>query len=81
MDRTSGQSKGLVVSRLDRPAWYWSLAFLLAGFYVATSLYISMHRLLWSDEIYTAIISRLPNVRIMWESLSDPRTKSRRSIS
>ncbi len=71
MDRTSGQSKGLVVSRLDRPAWYWSLAFLLAGFYVATSLYISMHRLLWSDEIYTAIISRLPNVRIMWESLSE----------
>ena len=71
MDRTSEQAEErLVVSRLDQPVWYWSLAFLVAGFYVATSLYISSHRLLWSDEIYTAITTRMPNFRTIWESLS-----------
>jgi len=72
MDRTSGQSKtDGVVSRLQQPVWHWSLAFLFAGFYVATSLYISFHRLLWYDEIFTALTSRLPNVRTMWKALSE----------
>lgn len=72
MDRTSGQSKpNGVVSRLNQPAWHWSLALLLAGFYVASSLYISSHRLLWYDEIYTASMSRLPNVRTLWKALSE----------
>jgi hypothetical protein len=71
MDRTSGQSKAYrVVSRLYQPAWHWSLAFLLAFFYVATSLYIASRRLLWFDEIFTAFASRMPNVRTIWESLS-----------
>jgi Dolichyl-phosphate-mannose-protein mannosyltransferase len=60
-----------VVSRLHQPAWYWSLSLLLAGFYVGTSLYISFHRLLWYDEIFTALTSRMPNVRTIWESLSE----------
>ena len=72
MDRISGQSKADgVVSRLLQPAWYWSLAFLLAGFYVVTSLYISSHRLLWFDEIFTAMITRLPDVHAIWKALSE----------
>jgi hypothetical protein len=72
MDKKSGQSKAeRVVSRLQRPAWHWSLAFLLAGFYVATSLCISSQRLLWYDEIFTALTSRLPNLRTMWKALSE----------
>jgi len=43
----------------------------LAGFYVATSLYISFHRLLWFDEVFTAVTTRLPNVQTMWKALSE----------
>jgi hypothetical protein len=72
MDRTSGQSKAYgVASRLRQPAWCWSLAFLLAGFYLVTSLYIASQRLLWYDEISTAIITRLPDVRTIWKALSE----------
>jgi Dolichyl-phosphate-mannose-protein mannosyltransferase len=70
MDRTSERSQACkLVSGLNQPSCYWPLAFLLAGFYVATSLYISAHRLLWYDEIFTAITSRLPDLRTMWKSL------------
>ena len=72
MDRASGQSKAYaVVSRLHQSAWCWPIAFLVAGFYVASSLYISSQRLLWFDEIFTAIISRLPDVRTIWKALSE----------
>ena len=72
MERTSWQSKAYwVVSRLRQPAWHWPLALLLAGFYVATSLYISAQRLLWFDEICTALTTRLPDVRTMWKALSE----------
>jgi len=69
---TSVQSKadGLV-SKLRQPAWYWPLAFLAAGFYAAAGLYISSHRLLWYDEIFTALLSRLPDVRTTWKALSE----------
>jgi hypothetical protein len=60
-----------VVDRLHQPEWYWSLAILLAGFYVVSSLYISAHRLLWFDEILTALVSRLPNLHTMWKALSE----------
>jgi hypothetical protein len=72
MGKTSLQSKvnGVVFS-LQQPAWYWSLSLLLAGFYVGTSLYISFHRPLWYDEIFTAFTSRMPNVRTIWQSLSE----------
>jgi 4-amino-4-deoxy-L-arabinose transferase-like glycosyltransferase len=43
----------------------------LAGFYVVSSLYISAHRQLWFDEILTALVSRLPNLRVMWKALSE----------
>jgi uncharacterized membrane protein len=72
MEGTAGQSKAYgLVSRLQQPAWYWPLALLLAGFYVASSLYIASHRLLWYDEIFTAITTRLPDVRTIWKSLSE----------
>ncbi len=72
MDRESGQAKlCTVLSRLHRPAWCWPVALLLAGFYVVSSLYISSQRLLWFDEIFTAIISRLPDVRTIWKALSE----------
>ena len=72
MNATSRQAKvNRLVSRLNQPAWYWPFAILLAGFYVATSLYISAHRLLWYDEIFTAIMSRLPTVRTMWQAISE----------
>jgi|SRR5271157_38109 len=72
MDSAPGQSRAdALVSRLRQPAWYWSLAFLFAGFYVVSSLYISSRRLLWFDEIFTALTSRLPDVRTMWKSLTE----------
>ena len=72
MDRESGQAKiCALLSRLHQPAWYWPVALLLAGFYVVSSLYISAQRLLWFDEIFTAIISRLPDVRTIWRALSE----------
>lgn len=72
MDQTSGQSKANgVVSRLNLPAWYWPLASLLAGFYVATSLFIAARRLLWFDEIFTALICRLPTAGAVWKACSE----------
>ena len=72
MDRAPGQSRAYaVVSKLHQPAWCWSLAFLFAGFYVVSSLYISSRRLLWYDEIYTALTSRQPDVRTMWKLLTE----------
>jgi hypothetical protein len=72
MYRASRESKldGLA-ARLNQPVWYWTLAILLAGFYIVTSWYISAHRLLWFDEIFTAIICRQPSVKTMWSALRD----------
>jgi len=61
----------VLLGRCRQIAWYWWLALLLAGFYVGSSLYISAHRLLWFDEILTALISRLPNLSTMWKALSE----------
>ncbi len=43
------------------------LAFALAGFYFATSLYISVHRLLWIDEVLTVLNSRVSGWSTIWE--------------
>jgi len=40
--------------------WTLAAAIVLIAFYFATSLYISAHRLLWVDEIATAVVTRLP---------------------
>jgi hypothetical protein len=72
VDRKSEQSAmDAIVSRLHQPAWYWLFAVLFTCFYVGTSLYISAHRLLWYDEIYTATVCRLPSVRTIWQALCE----------
>src|SRR5581483_6395195 len=47
------------ISRSERPkdAWAVIAAALLAGFCLLASLYIASRRILWYDEIYTALIS------------------------
>jgi len=72
MDSRSEHSEGYgVVDRVRQPGWYWSLALIMAGFYVASSLYIAAHRLLWFDEVLTALVSRLPSLSILWKALSE----------
>lgn len=72
MDTRAERSQGYdIVDRVRQPGWHWSLAIILAGFYVVSSLYISAHRLLWFDEILTALVSRLPNFGVMWKALSE----------
>ena len=49
----------------------WILvAMLLAVFYLATSLYVASHRLLWFDEIVTVSVARLPDWRTILTALS-----------
>jgi len=45
--------------------WSWFVAAGLAISYLAASLYISSHRLLWFDEVFTVHMARLPN----WSTL------------
>jgi len=49
--------------------WCFVAAGVLATFYLATSLYISSHRLLWFDEIATVQIARLPRWVSIWTAL------------
>ena len=53
-----------------RPVGIWGFvaATLLAAFYLATSLYISSHRLLWVDEILTVLNTRLPSWTTIWKA-------------
>ena len=48
--------------------WAFIAAILLAAFYLATSLYISSHRLLWVDEILTVLNTRLPSWTTIWKA-------------
>ena len=41
--------------------WSFVVAVSLAAFFLATSLYISSHRLLWFDEVVTVHLARLPD--------------------
>ena len=51
----------------------WSLvaAVVLAAFYLATSLYISAHRLLWIDEVATVLVTRLPGWTTIWKASTE----------
>jgi len=42
----------------------------LAAFYLATSIYVASHRLLWFDEILTVDIARLPGYAAIWDALA-----------
>ena len=48
--------------------WSFTAAMFLAAFYLATSLYISSHRLLWVDEILTVLNTRLPSWTTIWKT-------------
>ncbi len=50
--------------------WSFLAAAALATFYLATSLYISSHRLLWFDEVVTVHMARLPNLKTLLAALS-----------
>jgi mannosyltransferase len=56
-----------------RPVGNWAFvaAILLAAFYLATSLYISSHRLLWVDEILTVLNTRLPSWTTIWKTATE----------
>jgi uncharacterized membrane protein len=42
----------------------------MAVFYLATSVYIAAHRFFWYDELFTVLISRLPNTAAILDGLS-----------
>jgi hypothetical protein len=48
--------------------WTWIVAVCLASFYFLCTLYIAHARLLWYDEVFSSIISRLSPVEI-WRAL------------
>jgi hypothetical protein len=50
-------------------AWSYVAAASLALFYLASSVYISSHRLLWFDEVFTVHIARLPYWRTILAAL------------
>ncbi len=61
-----GEVPGIAAELSPVPAnWSWFVAAALAAFYLATSLYISSHRLLWFDEVFTVHMARLPNWRTL----------------
>jgi hypothetical protein len=46
-------------------------AFLLAAYFLATSLYIATHRLFWYDEVFTTLTVRMPDWHTIWRALVD----------
>ena len=56
------------VSTLDVVSF--SVAAMLAAFYLATSIYIGFHRPFWYDEIVTAHIAGLPHLATILDALS-----------
>ncbi len=52
-------------------AHVWTLlALVLAVFYLATSIYISLHRPFWYDEIVTYNVATLPDYRTIWSAVT-----------
>ena len=45
-------------------------AIVLSVFYLATSIYIAAHRLLWFDEVVTIRVARLPHWTTIWIALA-----------
>jgi Dolichyl-phosphate-mannose-protein mannosyltransferase len=56
--------------RAGHAFWSFAAAALLAAFYLATSIYVSAHRLLWFDEVVTVHIARLPDWKTILTALS-----------
>ena len=51
-----------------RFAGTWTIAVALSAFYLATSLYISSHRLLWIDEVLAVSYARLRGWTTIWKA-------------
>jgi hypothetical protein len=65
MQRTShGPLFGGIVNR-----WSFPGALLLAAYFLASSIYISYHRLFWYDEVFTTLTTRLPDWHTIWRAL------------
>ena len=65
----TGQSE--IVPAMGRGGlWTSVVAAVLATFYLATSLYVSSHRLLWFDEVVTVHMARLPDWKTLLTALS-----------
>jgi len=69
---TGNDAAGGEASAAPRAVERWSLfaAFALVAFYLASSLYISAHRLLWIDEVLTAMTTRLPGCTAIWRAFA-----------
>src|SRR5271157_1860309 len=50
--------------------WCFVAAGVLATFYLATSMYVASHRLLWFDEVFTVHMARLPDWKTLLTALS-----------
>ncbi|MEO8368102.1 MAG: glycosyltransferase family 39 protein [Candidatus Solibacter sp.] len=46
-------------------------ALLFAAFFLATSIYISTHRLFWFDEVFTTLTTRMPDWHTIWRALTE----------
>ena len=69
MPASSGETAQTVSSRSRAGLLGFTTAAILAGFYFATSLYISSQRLFWFDELFTIHIARLPDIKTIWTAL------------
>ena len=68
---TSRQTSRIAAAANDRTAaWSFFAAATLAAFYLATNLYIASHRLLWIDEVLTALTTRLPDCTAIWHAFA-----------
>jgi len=66
---------GTGVAQIKQPmkatdTWSIVAAVVLAAFYLATSIYIASHRLLWIDEIVTVLSTRLPGWTTIWKAFA-----------
>src|SRR5438874_11778901 len=51
--------------------WLYAGVLAFVSFFLATSLYISVHRMFWYDEIFTTLTARMPDWHTMWRALVD----------
>ena len=51
--------------------WSFPGALLIAAYFLATSIYISYHRLFWYDEVFTTLTTRMPDWHTIWRALTE----------
>jgi hypothetical protein len=72
MSLANTQLPQLSATENSRATQTWPLiaAAVLAVFYLVTSIVIASHRLLWYDEIFAVMISRLPSLSAIWQAMA-----------